>query len=799
MALEPLLIALLIFMIIILFKLIRLEQLFHHHHQHLHQQIRELTHLLQTTHSHNKVLESPVSTPSQPEFTPPISPSLIAVHPAPVPTLSPPQNIPSHSPFPKTNSPEKNIIFPLFKSAQEGLNALWNWIIVGEEHRSKEINIEYAIATTWLLRFGVIAILLAMGYFLNYSIHKGYFVPLIRVLIGCTVGLSMLFGGFYLLKSKYQLIGQGLMGGGLAVFYFTLYAANLVYHLISLPNTFLLMTIVAVVTISLAIRIDSLLLAIFALIGGYTSPLILWAGEPNLTILYSYLLILGINILIIAYYKQWRLLNYLAFIFNYLLLSGSLLNYQISDFFLVITFLTLFFILHSSLVYSHNIIQNKKSTLLEIAQLIINAIIYSSIAYALIDQYYASKPYTSFLSLFLSGFYALHAYLFLKHRPIDRNLIIALIALTGFYITWSMLLTFEKELLTFSWSLQAFIFLWLGLKLNSNFIKKLAYLLYLVIFWRLSYFEIPRHFDLYPHPTHLTDYLYQLAERIWVFGASIAAIIGAFFLTNKALDRFKTLAIDPQNDTPLTLASHFLEGAFYWAGLLFLFLYLNLEFNALFSHYAPLRLPMLTVLWSGMTLYFLHRFLLTNNQLMLKVLTTLLLSIFIKILTLDILSWGLSTHLSYTIDDNTPMALIRLFDFTIVLILFYLSWNYLKTSLLLSILLSFMNLALIFVYFSLEISHFLYWRIPEFQFGGISILWAIFAIIYLIIGIWKNNQSLRYTGLILFAIVINKIILIDLAQMATLYRTIAFLLIGIILVIASVVYINSRQKFEKTI
>jgi uncharacterized membrane protein len=242
-------------------------------------------------------------------------------------------------------------------TAKDILKNLWSWIIVGEEHRSKNVSIEYAIATTWLLRFGVLAILFAIGYFLKYSIVKAYFVPWVRIAITLLMGFNMVLVGLHLLRSKYYLIGQGLLGGGLAVLYVSIYAGTFLYHFFSLPMAFAGMLFITVSVAFLAIQEDSLLLAILAILGGYATPLMLWAGPLNLTLSYSYLLLLGLGILVIGHYKQWRLLNYLAFTFNYLLFFGTLWNYQVGDLPIMLTFFTLFFILHSSLVYIYNFAQ----------------------------------------------------------------------------------------------------------------------------------------------------------------------------------------------------------------------------------------------------------------------------------------------------------------------------------------------------------------------------------------------------------------------------------------------------------
>ena len=792
---EPIVLILLMLIILILLKILTIEN---QQYQHLIKEIKQFSKTLEVVnHRLNKLNKRLLSLqPTDPEGS---------VHQE----ISEP-SVDNQVVIQKHSTLESSPILPessaiqkasMFSVAQEILKTLWSWIIVGEEYRMKNISMEYAIATTWLLRFGVVAILFAMGYFLNYSIAKGYFVPQVRVIISLLVGLGMLIGGLRLLRGAYHLIGQGLMGGGLAVLYFSLYATTVIYQLISLPQAFGAMIVVTIMASVLAIWVDSSLLAILSIIGGYTTPIILGVAKTNITVLYSYMFLLGLGIFSIAHYKQWRLLNYLAFVFNYSIFIGSLGAEKHIDVWTILFFLTLFFILHSSLVYIYNIVKAEKSTLLEIGQLIINAVLYTLTAYPLIKGYYGHS-YPALLSLGLSLFYASHAYLFLKHHPVDRGLIISLIALAGFYITWSMPLLFEKETLTLSWSLQAFLFLWGGFKLRSNFIKNFAYLIYLIICLRLLYSDIPRHFGLHPDVINFDYYLSTLSERLWTFGVAITSVIGAFFLLNQPIHPFKTLHMDPRNDTPHTVAAKFLENAFFWIGLFFLFLYLNLELSTLFSYYEPLRLPMLTLLWCGIVIYFLNRYLITQELLMLRTLLLFLSATFIKLFALDVLSWHISNRFIFDLPYDVLNILIRAFDFGVVMGVIYACWRLLKaksshpvpTSIF-----GFMGLVLLFIYISLEINNLLYWNLPDFQSSGISILWAIFAIGYIAGGIGYTIQTLRYMGLFLFFVVVGKIFFIDLAHTQALYRVIVFLLVGFIFLIGSFVYIYSRPKFEKSI
>ena len=56
---------------------------------------------------------------------------------------------------------------PLVEAVRDILKKIWSWILVGEEHRQAGMTMEFSIATTWLMRAGIIACVAFVGYFLT--------------------------------------------------------------------------------------------------------------------------------------------------------------------------------------------------------------------------------------------------------------------------------------------------------------------------------------------------------------------------------------------------------------------------------------------------------------------------------------------------------------------------------------------------------------------------------------------------------------------------------------------------------
>jgi hypothetical protein len=216
----------------------------------------------------------------------------------------------------------------------------------------------------------------------------------------------------------------------------------------------------------------------------------------------------------------------------------------------------------------------------------------------------------------------------------------------------------------------------------------------------------------------------------------------------------------------------------------------------------PLRLPMLTVLWCAMAVFLLGQYLRGSStpQAMFVVMCVFLIGAIVKILAVDLASWKFSESWIYNLEYSYLDAGMRLLDFGVVLAFLFSVWGLFigrSAERNLAPAFGYSGLLMLFLYATLELNTFLHWKLPGFQSGGLSILWGIFAIAFITGGIWRNVTLLRYLGLILFAVVAGKIFLWDLRQMVMIYRVIAFLLIGIFLLLGSFAYIRCSRKFTK--
>ena len=75
-----------------------------------------------------------------------------------------------------------------------------------------------------------------------------------------------------------------------------------------------------------------------------------------------------------------------------------------------------------------------------------------------------------------------------------------------------------------------------------------------------------------------------------------------------------------------------------------------------------------------------------------------------------------------------------------------------------------------------------------------SVTWAIYGLLLLIVGFWRKLKMLRYIGLGISGVMLLKAFIVDMMTVSTIYRIMAFLATGITLVGVSYLYQFLKKK-----
>jgi uncharacterized membrane protein len=198
-----------------------------------------------------------------------------------------------------------------------------------------------------IVKIGVVILFLGLAFLLRY-VAENTIVPIqLRYAGVAAVGIGLLLLGWRL-RNREDSYGLILQGAGVAVLYLTtLVCIKLNPDLLQPEVGFAIMIAVAIFATLLAILQDSLALAVAASLGGFAAPVLASTGSEHHVAFFSYLTILNLGIVAIAWFKAWRLLNLIGFGCTTFLAGGWGEKYYRPELFnLVEPFLLLFFALY---------------------------------------------------------------------------------------------------------------------------------------------------------------------------------------------------------------------------------------------------------------------------------------------------------------------------------------------------------------------------------------------------------------------------------------------------------------------
>jgi uncharacterized membrane protein len=210
----------------------------------------------------------------------------------------------------------------------------------------EERSLESRIGSQWFNRIGILAVLIAAAWFLKLAIDNHWIGPLGRVLIGLVAGAGLIAWSERFRTRGYAAFSYSLKAVGSGVLYLSLWAAFSLYQLVDSTVAFAAMIAVTAFNGFLAWRQDAELLALYAIVGGFSTPLLLSTGENHEVALFTYLLLLDAAVLLLVALKPWSRLLCSAFAGTvFFFAAWSLRYYDSSEFGTTVFFLAVFFLI----------------------------------------------------------------------------------------------------------------------------------------------------------------------------------------------------------------------------------------------------------------------------------------------------------------------------------------------------------------------------------------------------------------------------------------------------------------------
>ncbi len=326
------------------------------------------------------------------------------------------------------------------------------------------------------VRVGILILFFGVSFLLKYAADNGVF-PIEYRLMAVAIGAIGLLAFGWLLRHKKQTYGLLLQGAGIGLLYLDIFAAFSLYHLISPLPAFALMFVISMFAAALAVLQNSRSLAILGFTGGFLAPILASSGSNNYIGLFSYYIILNIAIVTIAWFKAWRELNLLGFLFTFVVgTSWGYSAYQTENFATVEPFLVIFFLFYVLIAVLFALRQPEKLRGYVDGSLLFGVpLAASGLQYALVKDFEYGISISSFA---IGAFYLVLAwFLWKKAGNALRLLSEAFLALGVIFTSLAIPFALAPSHTAGAWALEGLGLIWLGSRQNRLSVRAFGLLL----------------------------------------------------------------------------------------------------------------------------------------------------------------------------------------------------------------------------------------------------------------------------------------------------------------------------------
>jgi len=705
------------------------------------------------------------------------------------------ENIPIASPIPWTN-PKKTI--PVF-----------------DKLPAKKSDLEKFIGENLISKIGIAITVIGVFIGAKYAIDNGLISPLTRIVLGYLAGAGLL--GFALkLKQQYENFSAVLLSGAMAIFYFITFSAYSFYQLIPPVAAFLIMVITTIFTVLAALHYNKQIIALYGMVGAYAVPFLLSDGSGKVAILFTYMAIINSGILFIAFKKYWKLLYYVAFGLTWLIFGlWYMANYNTKEHFgLATAFLFIFFSIFYLAFLAYKLVQKEKFDMQDILLLLLNSFIFYALGYAIFDGHRIGAQLLGVFTLINAALHLVVAIAIYRQKAADRNLFYLVAGLALVFITMAIPVQLNGQWVTLLWAGEAALLFWIGRTKSVDFYERLSYPLMLLAFfsllqdWALVYgIYSPGIPDTRLTPLLNINFLGSVLfisafVFIWIFhqnrnyvpaelpGKRLSKNIGFFVPAILLFTIYAAFRLEIENywdqlfmDADFKYSNRELPYANYG--------YVNdlLKFGSIWViNYSLLFSIILTVVnikkWK-------------NSQLAWINLTFMVLSLLGFFLQgLYLLGELRESYIEKAILNDFKRDLyfikLRYISFGFVAVSLFACYKYVWSDFIQKNFKKAFDLLLYTSILWIASSELIHWldlgNSSQSYKLGLSILWGVYALLLISLGIRKRKKTLRIGAIALFSVTLIKLFVYDISNLDTIAKTIVFVSLGVLLLIISFLY-----------
>lgn len=683
----------------------------------------------------------------------------------------------------------------------------------------KKSDLEKFIGENLINKIGIIITILGIAIGAKYSIENDLISPLTRIILGYLSGAALL--GFGLkFKKNYENYSAVLVSGAIAILYFITYAAYNFYGLFPQSLAFGLMLVFTALTVFSAFSYNRQVIAHIGMVGAYAIPFLLSNGSGKAEILFVYMAIINVGILVISFNKYWKSLFYAAFSFTWLIFLVWLYDgYTSSDFTLAFVFGFIFFGIFYLTFLSYRLLHKEKFNFGDVVLLLSNSFIFYAIGYYLLAGTEGQERFLGIFTLANATVHSLVAFLIFRRKSADRSLFYFISGLALVFFTISIPVQLESSWVTLLWSLEAAVLFWIGRTRKAAVYEKISYAV--MVF---AFVSLVEDWSSFYTAVYSNEFITPLINKGFLTSALFLVAFGFITWLN---GRTRGLQFPASLSELGNIISYSIPGVFlfclYYTFRLEIEFYWQQLYLASAEEFMPADgmgiveyhnfdlLSFQSVWIINYSLFFLAALSFINMRKLKSYKRGITLLILNVITLLVFLTQGLNSladlresHLTQSMAEYYTTGelhfWIRYISIAFAALLLWITYRFLRKDFMQRDFVIAFDIFLHLSILSIASAELFSW-IDAYDLRnsfklGLSILWGVYSLLLIGLGIQQNKKHLRVAAMVLFGITLVKLFLYDISNLDTISKTIVFVCLGILLLIISFLYNKYKNRIS---
>jgi uncharacterized membrane protein len=172
------------------------------------------------------------------------------------------------------------------------------------------VSLEHFMGAKLFAWVGGLAMFLGIVFFVKLSLERGWISPELRTALGFAAGAGLVVAGAGVnRKQAYAVLAHTLMATGVVVLYGMTFAAHAFYKFPVFASplvAFAIMTLITASAFLLAVGLQTQVVTVLGMIGGFLTPILCSTGRDNPVALFGYVALLDIGVLLVAKHRRWH-------------------------------------------------------------------------------------------------------------------------------------------------------------------------------------------------------------------------------------------------------------------------------------------------------------------------------------------------------------------------------------------------------------------------------------------------------------------------------------------------------------